>query len=348
MTSAKRILIVGPAWIGDMVMAQTLFKLLKERRPEVELDVLAPTWTIPLLDRMPEVKQSINLPFNHGELRLRDRYYFAKSLLNKHYDQAIVLPNSFKSALIPFWANIPRRTGWVGEMRYPLLNDARRLDRTKLPLMIQQFMALGIEKDEHLPQQPALPLLSISKTSVEKTLRDLKLTQTESPILVLCPSAEFGPAKRWPAEYYAEVAKAKLAENWQVWLFGSAKEKAITDQIAALTDHRALNLAGATKLTEAVDLLSLANLVISNDSGLMHIAAALSRPLVVLYGSTTPHFTPPLTHQIKILKLDLPCSPCFKRECPLKHFKCMLDLKPNVVIDAAKDLYSSVQTTTMV
>jgi heptosyltransferase-2 len=235
MSLATRILIIGPAWIGDMVMAQTLFTLLKQRNPQRQLDVLAPAWTKPLLERMPEVNQALNLPFNHGELRLRERYQLAKSLRQQNYEQVIVLPNSFKSALIPFSSKIPRRTGWVGEMRYPLLNDIRRLDKSKLPLMIQQFMALGLEKGEQLPQNPALPSLSISAASVEKTLQTLNITRPTAPILALCPGAEFGPSKRWPAEYYAEIAKKKLAEGWQVWLFGSVKDKLITDQIETLT-----------------------------------------------------------------------------------------------------------------
>jgi heptosyltransferase-2 len=338
MSRRQRVLIVGPAWIGDMVMAQTLFKLLKQRRPESQLDVVAPAWTKPLLERMPELHQSIDLPFGHGELRLKDRYRFAQSLREQNYEQVIVLPNSFKSALIPFWTKISRRTGWVGEYRYPLLNDIRQLDKTQLPLMIQQFMALGLEKNEKLPADPALPALTISPDSVENTLKQLNILPKDGPILALCPGAEFGSSKRWPLEYYAEIAKNKLAQGWQVWLFGSAKDRLITDQIEALTDHRVLNLAGNTKLTQAIDLLSLANLVVTNDSGLMHIAAALSRPVVVFYGSTSAGFTPPLSQQVKILKLTLPCSPCFKRECPLSHMKCMRDLHPEQAIAAMNDL----------
>lgn len=336
----KHILIVGPAWIGDMVMAQTLFKLLKERQPSVCIDVLAPAWTIPLLDRMPEVHQSFNLPFGHGELRLWDRYRFAKSLTASHYEQAIVLPNSWKSALIPFWMNIPRRTGWVGEMRYGLLNDIRRLNKSALPLMIEQFMALGFEAKEPFENTNSFPKLLVSPTTVAATVNRYQLSPNKQPILALCPGAEFGSSKRWPAEYYAEVAKAKIESGWQVWLFGSAKDKSVTDQIAALTDFRAVNLAGVTQLAEAIDLLSLASLVVTNDSGLMHIAAALLRPLVVIYGSTSPKFTPPLAHdQVQIVRLsELTCSPCFERECPLSHLKCMRDLKPITVMNAIEML----------
>ncbi len=330
----ERILIVGPAWVGDMMMAQTLFKLIKQRNPNSVLDVLAPSWTKPLLDRMPEVNESLDLPFAHGELRVRDRYRLGRLLRSRGYDQAFVLPNSYKSALIPFWANIPRRTGWVGELRYGLLNDIRHLDEARFPLMIQRFMALALLPNENLPEVYPRPELTLSAESVASTLQRFRLMTSDEPILALCPGAEFGSSKRWPPEYFAEIAKTKLSEGWRVWLLGSAKDKVITDQIDALTDHRTLNLAGNTSLTEVIDLLSLANFVVTNDSGLMHVAAALNRPTVVMYGSTSPKFTPPLSERVQILRLDLPCSPCFQRECPLRHFNCMIELKPDLVLSA--------------
>lgn len=344
MLEEKRILLVGPAWVGDMVMAQTLFKVLKQRHPEHRLEVLAPGWTKPLLNRMQEVSESLDLPFTHGELRLRDRYRLAHSLRSRQYEQAIVLPNSYKSALIPFWANIPRRTGWLGEMRYGLLNDIRRLNKANFPLMIQRFMALALAKDEDLPQVYPYPELKISPESVADTLRRLQLTPSDRPILALCPGAEFGSSKRWPPEYFAEVANAKISKGWSVWLLGSHSDKAIADQIDTLTDHRTLNLAGSTSLTDAIDLLSLATVVVTNDSGLMHVAAALNRPVVAVYGSTSPKFTPPLSERVKVLRLELPCSPCFQRECPLKHFKCMIDLKPDLILSAISDVANSRQT----
>ena len=336
--SSKTILIVGPAWVGDMVMAQTLFQLLKERDPSCLIDVLAPAWTQALLSRMPEVRESIDLPLAHGELRLRDRYRLGVSLRARRYDQAIVLPNSFKSALVPYWARIPQRTGWLGEGRYGLLNDIRRLSKKQWPLMIQRFMALGLARDERLPDALPRPLLHIVPERVTQTLQRLNLPSTDQPVLGLCPGAEFGASKRWPAEYYAELAKAKCREGWQVWLLGSSKDKAITDAIDAMTGHRTVNLAGVTSLTDAVDLLSCTTLVVTNDSGLMHIAAALNRPLVVLYGSTSPAFTPPLSDQAHILQQSLPCSPCFQRECPLGHFKCMMELTPDRVIKTMESI----------
>ena len=332
------ILIVGPSWVGDMVMAQCLFKLLKEREPTVTIDVLAPAWSLPLLARMPEVSSTIAMPIGHGQLKLFSRYRLGKKLRAKKYDQAIVLPNSFKSALIPFWANIPIRTGWLGEMRFFILNDVRRLDKKRYPLMIERFMALGLPKTSVLPKDYPLPELHVSIDAQLKTLARYQLTKSARSILALCPGAEFGPAKRWPEDYYAEIANVKLSEGWDVWIFGSVKDRDITQKIMELTQKRCVDLAGRTSLEEAVDLLALATVVVSNDSGLLHIAAALKKPLVAIYGPTTASFTPPLNAQSKIMTLALDCQPCFQRTCPLKHHRCMLDLKPAQVLNAISEV----------
>lgn len=340
MISKNKILIIGPAWVGDMVMAQCLFKLLKQRDPNVIIDVLAPSWSLPLLARMPEVAEAIVMPLGHGRLGLRQRYQIGKSLREKNYQQAIVLPNSFKSALIPWFANIPVRTGWRGEMRYGLLNDVRVLDKTRYPLMIEQYMALGLPANQMLPDEYPLPQLDISIQTRDLALKNHHLTQTEQPVLALCPGAEFGPAKRWPEEYYAEVANEKLAAGWQVWLFGSLKDQPVTEKIMQLTHQRCIDLAGKTRLEEAVDLLSLASAVVSNDSGLMHIAAALRKPLVAVYGPTSAAFTPPLHKESKVLSLSLDCQPCFERVCPLKHHNCMHELKAEKIVTAMAEWVS--------
>lgn len=328
----NKILVVGPAWVGDMVMAQSLFKLLKQREPNTIIDVLAPAWSQPLLARMPEVASSIVMPLGHGQLDLRARYRIGKSLRDQGYRQAILLPNSFKSALIPYFATIPLRTGWRGEMRYLLLNDIRILDESRYPLMIERFMALGLPKDAPLPEKYPTPELRISSESQKKALERHGLTSPTRPILALCPGAEFGPAKRWPEEHYAAVANAKLKEGWDVWIFGSPKDGETAEKIMQLTEQRCVNLTGRTRLEEAVDLLALANAVVTNDSGLMHIAAALNRPLIAVYGPTSAGFTPPLNDEAKITTLKLDCQPCFQRTCPLKHHRCMLDLKPETVL----------------
>ena len=324
-----------------MVMAQALFKLIRQQRPHALIDVLAPEWSRPLLQRVPEINRTWSMPIGHGQLGLLTRYRLGKKLKQEKYQQAIVLPNSFKSALIPFFANIPQRTGWLGEMRYGLLNDIRTLNKTQLPLMVQRFMALGLDKSERLPAEIPHPALQASPHSMQFTLSDMNIVRNEQAILALCPGAEFGPAKRWPASYYAHIAEEKLKLGWNVWIFGSAKDRAVAFEIQQAVSSACVDFTGQTTLAQAIDLLSQATVVVSNDSGLMHIAAALDRPLIVMYGSSDPRFTPPLSKKVKILSLGLSCSPCFQRECSLKdndHLRCLNELKPETVLKAINEI----------
>lgn len=330
----RKILIIGPSWVGDTVMAHGLLRLLKMQYPQAELDVLAPQWTFSLLNCMPEVNRVIPMPIGHGELKLRERFRIGRELRAQHYDQAIVLPNSLKSALIPFFAGIPVRTGWLGESRYFLLNDYRKLDKQRYPLMIEQYLALGLPADAALPQPYPYPQFEVSKSSQEEALKKHQPLWRGRKVLALGAGAEFGPSKRWPAEYYAELANLKIEEGYDVWLFGSPKDREITDKVNALTHHRCENLAGRLELPETIALMSLVSGLVTNDSGLMHIAGAMQKPLIAVYGSTSPRFTPPLSEHAVVLQLNLPCQPCFARECPLKHHQCMRDITPARVVDA--------------
>jgi len=327
-----RILVVAPAWVGDMVMAQALFMRLQQLHPGLELDVLAPDWTIPLLSRMPEVREAIPNPFRHGELKPGARYRLGQSLRARGYDQAIVLPNSWKSALVPFFAGIPQRSGYRGEMRWGLLNDRRRLDASKLPLMVERFVALAHAPGSALQVSLPLPALSVDESRRQATLAKLGLTAS-ARTAVLCVGAEYGPAKRWPPQHFAELGKTLHGQGFQVWLVGSAKDAEAGSEAARLSGGACLDLCGKTSLDEVVDLLASASVVVSNDSGLMHVAAALGKPLIALYGSSSPAFTPPLSRKARIVSLHLPCSPCFKRECPLGHLDCLVKLTPQRVLD---------------
>ncbi|MCK4841544.1 MAG: lipopolysaccharide heptosyltransferase II [Methylococcales bacterium] len=315
-----------------MVMAQSLFMTLKQTDPACQIDVLAPAWSFPILDRMPEVAKAIAMPLVHGQFALNERIKLAKSLRAEQYQQAIVLPNSWKSALIPFFANIPLRTGYIGEVRWGLLNDTRKLDKKLLTMTVQRFVALGLPKNEvQAPDYPA-PVLKIEAVNQQAVIDKFNL-DSSNKILALCPGAEYGSAKRWPVTHYAELAKQKLAEGWSVWIFGSDKDADIAEQINTLTNHACQDFSGKTTLAEAVDLMSLAEVVVSNDSGLMHVAAALGKKVIALYGSSDPGFTPPLSKDATIIDLNLDCSPCFKRECPLGHTRCLKDISPQQVLE---------------
>ncbi|MGZ5008971.1 MAG: lipopolysaccharide heptosyltransferase II [Methylobacter sp.] len=331
--TAKKILVVGPSWVGDMVMAQSLFIELKNIHPDCRIDVLAPSWTLSLLQRMPEVSEAISMPVPRGRFALMERIELGKSLRLKGYDQAILLPNSWKSAIPAFFANIPLRTGYIGECRWGLLNDARKLDKKQLTMTVQRFVALALPADAPMPPNCPKPALTISQDRQQAVIDKFQLTHS-TKILALCPGAEYGPAKRWPPEHYAEVARRKIADGWQVWLFGSEKDKDDAEQINQAVDGACTDFTGRTSLAEAVDLMSLADAVVSNDSGLMHVAAALDKKVIAVYGSSDPGFTPPLNDKARIITLQLDCSPCFKRECPLGHSQCLTGIEPEQVLEA--------------
>lgn len=320
-------------------MAEPVYQRLRERYPRLTIDVLAPAWTQAIHERMSAINDIILNPFNHGELRLFERWKLSQTIKVRKYNQAIVFPNSFKSALLPFLSGIPLRTGYLGEARYGLLNDIRHLDAQALPKMVDRFMALADPLHSGLSQTP-YPRLTANLGNLKATLKCLNL-KTQPPIIALCPGAEYGPAKRWPAHHVARLANLLFIQGMQVWIFGSNKEIAIGEDIVKSAPD-AINLCGKTNLGQATDLLSLATAVVTNDSGLMHIAAALGRPLVAVYGSSSTTFTPPLSDHAKIVSLELACSPCFQRTCPLLHMKCLNDLLPEHVYAVLQTLIPTI------
>lgn len=334
----QKILVVGPAWIGDMVMAQSLFKVLKTRHAETWIDVIAPAWTEALLNRMPEVRKGISMPLGHGNLGLGVRWKLGRDLRSEHYDQAIVLPRSLKSAITPFSAKAKRRTGFVGEMRYGLLNDIRTLDKIALPKTVDRFVALGLEPGENLPARLPDPELVCDAKNALAAKERLGIGKANKSVLALLPGAEYGPAKQWPARHFASVADTMAQRGWDIWIFGSAKDASVAREIQGQARTRCVDLTGKAGLLEAVDLISTAGAVVSNDSGFMHVAAALKVPLVAVYGSSDPLHTPPLSETAKIERLGLDCSPCFKRECPYGHYRCLTDLNPGRVVESIDSL----------
>ena len=325
-----RTLIVAPSWVGDAVLSHPLLVRLKEADPGGTLDVLGPPWALPVYRRMPEVAATHSLPFGHGELKLGERRRFAKTL--PAYDRAVILPNTLKSALIPWHAGIPVRTGWRGEMRFGLVNDLRKLDAAALPLIVERYAALAQPAGEALRRPLPNPRLAVDAAARAATVAKYGLDLSK-PVAAFAPGAEYGPAKRWPPRHFASLARDLFARGDQVWLFGSGKDAGVTAGIARLAPD-CVDLAGKTSLDEAIDLLSLAARVVTNDSGLMHIAAALDRPTAAIFGSSSPAFTPPLSAKARVISLRLSCSPCFARVCPLGHTNCLETLAPAQVLEA--------------
>jgi len=325
------ILVVGPSWVGDMVMAQILFKGLRQSFPDCEIDVLSPGWSAPIIKRIAEVRQVIDFPFLHGEFAFFKRRAFARNLIGQ-YDRAVVLPGSWKSALVPFFAKIPIRTGYLGEQRYGLLNDIKPLPKAIKKKTAQKFYALSGQAGDF-----SYPQLTVDKDNQQKLCNQFDIDLQQAWI-ALMPGAEFGPSKQWPATHHISLANQLIDDGYSVMLLGSKKDKSIADQIqqGVRQNDKVLNLCGKTQLEDSVDLIALAKVGVANDSGLMHITAALGTPIVAIYGSTTPDVVKPLADKRSICYLGLECSPCYKRECPLGHTNCMNKLDFEFIADEVK------------
>ena len=335
-----KILIISPAWIGDAIMAQSLYKILKHGRPECRLEVLAPSWTLPVLSRMPEVADALLSPFNHGELRLRERFHLAQEMTGSNYDQAIILTNSFKSALVPFFARIPIRTSWLGEFRYGLINDIRDDSLRYERLMIERFAALApggelISKDE-IP----FPCLDSDDRNIASLSEKTQIDFCRETI-TFCPGAEFGIAKRWPTYHFSVVIDHYLKLGWNTIILGSDKDSEVAAEIKKTLCEKQTNLfdlTGKTSILDALDILSISKLVLTNDSGLMHISAAVGAPMLALYGPTSPTYTPPLSDSARLIKKFNGFSKKRVGDRADGYDKSLFEISPEEVIQRLNDL----------
>jgi len=335
--SRDRALLIAPSWVGDAILSEPLVAELRQGGDAESVDVVAPPWCAPVYARMRGIGDILDAPAGHGALALGARRALGRRLRERRYAKAYVLPNTWKSALVPFFAGVPERIGYVGELRLGLLTDARPLDRKSLPQLVARYAALARPRDVP-PWSPGAPKLVANEANLRSAMQALRLSR-ERPIAILCPGAEFGPAKRWPAEHFAQLCVHLDSDGYAIWIVGSPNDAAIAKAVLAALPSPApqvIDLTGRTDLGTAIDLMSVASLVVSNDSGLMHAAAAVDAPLVALFGSSSPAYTPPLSHGARIAKIDIACSPCFKRECPLGHFRCMRELSPELVYNLAR------------
>jgi len=321
-----RTLVISPNWIGDAVMAQPLLRLLKQAHPERAIDVLAPPQVVPVWRRIQEADDILVTPFRHRALQLGERFRYARLLRGRGYSDAYVLPNTLKYALIPWLARIPRRVGYKGEMRYGMVNVMHHDDRPPRS-MVPFYAALAHEPELPLQAKGFRPCLVVGGEESEAVGQRLGI-DLGRPLVVFAPGAEFGIAKRWPPAHYGALARevVRTVPGAQLALMGSPNDRETCEQVQGFAGDAAaslINLAGQTSLDDAIALLAQATAVVSNDSGLLHIASALNRPVVALYGSTDPNYAPPLSDMARTVSLRLACSPCRQRECPLGHHDCM-------------------------
>jgi len=336
----QSILIIAPNWIGDAVSTQPLLANLKLLYPDSKIDILASNWVAPVYRACSEVHEVIEAKFEHKKLQWNLRKEIAKEIEAKNYQACFVLPNSFKSTLIPWLANIPFRIGYRGELRFGLINLA--LDnpsKVNRPPMVEHYLALSqlLKDDESIPLDKFVPKLNVSgaaKQQVRQKLQDANINRDS--IYAICPGAEYGPSKRWPTEHFAVLAQQLIKQNSnnQIVLLGSKSDYFLAQEITSQSKlvSNIHNWCGNTPLDEAIALIGMSKAVVSNDSGLMHIAAALQIPQVAIFGSSDPAHTPPLSDRAKIMWLNMSCSPCHKRVCPLGHLRCLKDILPEQVL----------------
>ncbi len=330
-----RLLLIAPNWIGDAVMVQPMAALLARQFPQATIDAVATPAIAPVMSAMPEITTVLTMPLVRGSLQLRERWRLAATLRRHAYDRCYVLQNSFKSALAPWLARIPVRVGHRGEARVGLLNVIHDTGSSKDHLMVEHYAQLAVRPGDPLPDDLPWPILS-SNARTRQRVREVHLANLEGSFVVLCPGAEYGPAKRWPARHYAALALS-IRRQWPgmgLVCLGSGKDRGLATEIRTLSGQPVLNLAGETTLEEAIAIIAQANGVVSNDSGLMHVAAALGRPLVAVFGSSDPRHTPPLSSTAQVRWRHLECSPCFARTCPLGHTNCLNGIEPSDVLAA--------------
>ncbi|APW45486.1 lipopolysaccharide heptosyltransferase II [Rhodoferax antarcticus] len=331
--AAKRALVIAPQWIGDAVMTEPLLRRLQARGERLTIGALP--WVAPVYRAMPQVAEVIEFPFAHGGLQLRERRRLAQQV-DGQFDVAYICPNSLKSALLPFLAGIPERVGYLGEARVGLLTHRlKNPSKGKRPPMVAFYCALSGEADVNADR----PQLHIDPAAADAVLQVLGLQR--GGYVVMAPGAEFGPAKRWPTRHFAELARQL---SLPVVLLGSAKEADLcaeieqgcqTPGLSSTPPPPILNLAGKTSLAQALAVISATRSMVSNDSGLMHVAAGFGVRQVAVFGSSSPLHTPPLNAAAHVvwLKNDpsyqppLDCAPCFERVCPLGHTRCLNDIR---------------------
>ena len=326
----ERILVVGPRWVGDSVIAQSLYKRIKQLDATATIDVIAPKYLHSLIKRMPEIRDTIDIPLAHKQLGLRERRRIGLKLRNR-YNQAIILPRSLKATLIPWFAEIPIRTGFRGEMRYGLINDMRQLNNDAMPRLVDRLVYLGQPQQTPLPKSITPPCLIVKPANAQICMERLGV-DNELPIIILAPGAAYGPSKQWPARYFAKLAEHYGNKGYQIWILGSKKDQDICCRITKMANIPIHNLCGRTTLDDSIDLIAQAEQVASNDSGLMHISAAVGCSVVGIFGATPPEYALPISGRVRYSWANLSCSPCWQRTCCYGHYHCLTQIIPKEVI----------------
>ena len=327
----QKLLIIPQNWLGDIVMSQTLLKKIKSNNPKTSIDILVNSSLKNLVERMPEINKVIILDCNHRELGLFKRLRLAKEIKKSSYDRSIVLSRSLKSSLIPYFAKIPIRTGELGELRYLLINDLKEFSKESRRKTASRYISMYSDNNEELSEN-YYPSLDSNSENI-KNLSEKYDLKKDKKVIIFAPGAAFGPSKMWPVNKFRELGK-KLNNDFKILILGSTNEKSIGNDI--VTNKNMINLCGKTSIADAVDLMHISKFCVSNDSGLMHLAAATNTKSISIYGSTSPDFTPPLTKNKDIHYKGMSCSPCFEKKCKYGHYNCLVDIHSDDVFKSFK------------
>ena len=343
------ILLIAPNWLGDLIMSQSLIKWLKIHYKPQKIDMLAPKSIADAVIRMPEVNQVISHNWQSGKLNLAERFKCAKKIQNR-YDWAIILPVSFKSALIPAFAKIPKRTGFLGECRYGLINDVidaphklgknKNLTQRAIYLSLLKVNEMQLSEKE---KQQIIPQLEVDAVNQNRLNPEFQINPNKK-LIAFAMGSNYGQAKRWSIANFGSLAQKLIEQNCQILLLGSNKERQLAVDFLKnkkIDPKQVIDAIGKNSLAKSLDLLSLCSVLVSNDSGLMHVANALKVKTIIIYGSSSPVFTPPLAHnesQATIFKSNLPCAPCFERTCRYSHYNCLKQTTDDMVAIAVKKM----------
>lgn len=327
------ILVVSPSWVGDFVRNHTLVQVLADRHPGRPIDLLTNPVCQPLGELMPLVRRTWALDAGRGQVQLGQRWRLARQMRWQRYGTAVVVMGSLKAALVPFLAGIPERIGWLGEHRYGLINRiCRRADPQRTT--IDGYALLGLTADEAKPARWPEPHLHVPAPKIEAWKDRNGVDGQGQPIIALCPGAN-SEARMWPTEHYAQLARHCRAAGWTVWVLGAAREQAMADEIDRVAGGGCVSFTG-TDLHDCAIQLAAADVVVANDSGLLHLGAALGKPCIALFGPTPPHHTGPLNSNVTYLEIEIECRHCWGTVCPLGHHRCLRDIAPERVFEAVE------------
>lgn len=326
-----RILLIGPDTVSHLLCTQALCIQLLAHYPNARIDIVASESLSGLINSIPQIQTHFPLETQNKKLSVKNIFKLVKKLKPEAYQQAIVLTDNYRPALLSWLTRIRSRIGFGSLIRLGLLNDIRTSNAEQYDLLIQRYVSLAYHAhDPDAAQKIPTPKLEVQDDTVKNTCHRYQL-HDHKPILIICPGSPLGDTHRWPAKYFAAVANVKLDAGWQVWLIGHNSDQPYAAEIQTRTQKPCIDFTGRLNLEETIALLSIGKQVVTNESEWMHIASVLNKPTIAIYGAHHPSLEPPLSKYTKVVSIEIPCKPCNQRQCPDQHYRCLRDILPETI-----------------